>query len=220
MAAEPGSYADFTLARFTEALASPQPVPGGGSAAAVAGSLAAALTVMVASLSVDRPKYAAYAATHERALQAGEAARGRLLQLADEDAAAFATYAAAMKLPRETDAQRETRTAAMDAAARGASTVPLEVVRQLRVLVEHVESLAGRSNLNASSDLDVAALLAQAAARGAGANVIINLSSISDQEAAGAMMSEVESLLDDVESVTARVHGRVQSGDLREPEPS
>jgi formiminotetrahydrofolate cyclodeaminase len=219
MAAEPGSYADFTLARFTEALASPEPVPGGGSAAAVAGSIAASLTVMVASLSVDRPKYAAYAATHARALRAGEETRQRLLELADEDARAFSVYAAAMKLPRESDEERQERTHAMDAAARGASSVPLEVVRQLRMLVEHVESLAGRSNLNASSDLDVAALLAQAAARGAGANVIINLSSIADQEKASQMMAEVESLLDDIEAVTARIHSRVQSG-LRDPEPA
>lgn len=220
MVADPGSYADFTLARFTEALASPEPVPGGGSAAAVAGSIAAALTVMVASLSVDRPKYAAFGDTHRRALRVGEETRARLLELADEDARAFSVFAAAMKLPRETNDERAARSAAMDAAARGAAAVPLEVVRQLRVLVEQVESLAGRSNLNASSDLDVAALLAQAAARGAGANVVINLNSIEDVEDTGEMLSEVGSLLHDIESVTASIHGRVQSGDLRQPEPA
>jgi len=212
-------YADTTLGTFLDLLASAQPVPGGGSASAVAASLAASLVVMVARLSMDRPKYAAYAATHERAVALGEAARHRCLALAGEDAAAYATMAAALRLPRETEEQRLAREEELHAAARLAANVPLELVRECRQLVEQIESLAGRSNLNASSDLDVAALLAQAAARGAGANVIVNLPMVDDSRYSGTTLSELEMLLHAIESVAAAIHAQVGSGGLRTAEP-
>lgn len=218
MAADPGTYADFTLSRFTEALASPEPVPGGGSASAVVASIGAALVVMVARLSLDRPKYASFTATHQRAIAAGESARTRFLELADEDARAFAGFAVAMKMARDTDQERGARAAAMDAAARAAAEVPMEVVRLCRNLLEPLESLAGRSNLNAASDLDVGALLLQAAARGAGANVVINLDSIADDGTTGAIYEELEVHLHRIEELAAQVHGLVPSKDLRVPE--
>jgi formiminotetrahydrofolate cyclodeaminase len=211
-------FADLTVGAFSEVLASAAPVPGGGSASAVAASLAASLTAMVARLSADRPKYASYAKTHARALEAAEASRVRFLALADEDAAAYAAFGDARKLPKETPAEAQARDAAIAAAALKAAEVPMEVVRQCHGLIHEIESLAGRSNLNAASDLDVGALLVHAAARGAGANVIINLPSIPDRKATDAMLSEVESRLHDIESAVARVHGQVRSGNLRGPE--
>jgi formiminotetrahydrofolate cyclodeaminase len=85
-------------------------------------------------------------------------------------------------------------------------------------LIEKVESLTGRSNLNASSDLDVGALLLQAAARGAGANVIINLDSIADDGYTGSLLSELEVCTHQIEEVAAQVHARAHARDLREPE--
>jgi formiminotetrahydrofolate cyclodeaminase len=211
-------FADLTVGAFSEVLASAAPVPGGGSASAVAASLAASLTAMVARLSADRPKYASYGKTHARALEAAEASRVRFLALADEDAAAYAAFGDARKLPKETPAEAQARDAAIAAAALKAAEVPMEVVRQCHGLIHEIESLAGRSNLNAASDLDVGALLVHAAARGAGANVIINLPSIPDRKATDAMLSEVESRLHDIESAVARVHGQVRSGNLRGPE--
>lgn len=211
-------FAEFTVGGFSEVLASAAPVPGGGSASAVAASLAASLTAMVARLSADRPKYAPYVNTHARALEAAEAARVRFLSLADEDAAAYAAFGDARRLPKETTAEIASRDAAIATAALRAAEVPLEVVRQCHGLIHEIESLAGRSNLNAASDLDVAALLIHAAARGAGANVIINLPSIPDRKATDAMLSEVESRLHDIESAVARVHGQVRSGNLLGPE--
>ncbi|MEJ7753047.1 MAG: cyclodeaminase/cyclohydrolase family protein, partial [Candidatus Limnocylindrales bacterium] len=145
MSHEPESYGELTLSEFSERLASADPVPGGGSAAAVAAGLAASLMVMVARLSQDRPRYELYAATYERALAEGERARRRFMELADEDAAAYATFAAAMKLPRETAEEQTERRAQTQAAARTASEIPLLVVRECHRLVREIEALAGRS---------------------------------------------------------------------------
>src|SRR5688500_15077245 len=112
MAISREAFANLTLAEFSERLASSEPVPGGGSAAAVVGSIAAALLSMVARLSLDRPKYEPYRATNERALGAAEAARRRLLELAGEDARAYAGFAGARKMAHDTAEQEAERTRA------------------------------------------------------------------------------------------------------------
>src|SRR5687768_12716139 len=190
---------DLTLAEFIERLASEEPVPGGGSASAVAGSLAAALLAMVARLSLGRPKYVAYESTNERALSLAESARARLLQLADDDANAYGAYAAARKMVKETSDQQAQRAAAIRAAARAASEVPLAVVRECAVLLDEIAVVAGRSNLNAASDLEVGARLCAAAARGAAANVMINLPQVDDERYAGVSTAELNGLLQDIE---------------------
>ena len=211
-------FGDLTLSEFEERLASAEPVPGGGSASAIAGSMAGSLLAMVSRLSADRPKYAAYVATHGRALVVAERARVRLLQLADDDARAYAKFGAARKMPRDTPQEQEAREGATRVAAREASEVPLEVARECARIIDEVEAMAGRSNLNAASDLEVAARLAAAAARGAAANVMINLPMVGDETFRGAAMVEMTKLLEGVDRLAAEVSERVATGTLRQPE--
>jgi formiminotetrahydrofolate cyclodeaminase len=208
----------MTLAEFSEQLASAEPVPGGGSASAIAGALAASLVAMVARLSLDRPKYEPYRATNERALEAAEAARTRLLALADEDARAYGGFSAARKMAHDTPERESARQAATQTAARDASEVPLAIVRECARLLEDVAALAGRSNLNAASDLAVAGRLSAAAAHGAAANVMINLPMVGDERFAGGATAELNDLLRDVDRTVARVTQRVGRGALRTPE--
>jgi formiminotetrahydrofolate cyclodeaminase len=195
----PARFRDLTVDEFVARLASAEPVPGGGSASAVTASLGAALVAMVARLSTGRPKYAQHAALHDWAIAVGTELTERFLALADEDAAA--------------------RTAALRSAARTASEVPMRCVEACLELVQAAEVLAGRSNANASSDLNVASLLGEAAARGAAANVLINLPSIGDPDLEGELMTRVRELLDEVESVAAATREAVGSGEAREPLP-
>jgi methenyltetrahydrofolate cyclohydrolase len=201
---------ELTVQGFTEELASDRPVPGGGSAAAIAAALGASLAAMVARLSVGRPRYEAHAALHEAAMAVAEAARTRFLDLADRDAAAYAALAGALKLPRHTPDEEEVRGEAIRAAARTAAEVPMAIVAECGRAMEMVERLVGRSNANAASDLDVAALLLDAACRGAAANVTVNLPFVKDDAFEGQMLAELRSVRAEVASAAARVHEQTQ----------
>ena len=220
---EPASQAerfrDLTIETFVDRLASAAPVPGGGSASAIAASLGAALVSMVAALSEGREKYAAHAATLSEAGAVGRDLASRFLVLADDDAAAYAAFGAALKMARRTDEETAARAEAIRGAARTAAEVPMACVEACLELAAAAEALAGRSNRNASSDLSVASLLAEAAARGAAANVMVNLSAIGDESYAGVMTARVVGLLREIESLGLETRETVLKGTEREPLP-
>ena len=212
-----GSFRDLTLAEFNEKLASPDPVPGGGSASAVAASVAASLVAMVASLSLNRPKYAEHNALHEVAAPGGLELAKTLLALADEDAVAYAACSFALKLPREAFEDREHRDQQVRATSKVAAEVPLKVVERCRDLLVYAEALAGRSNMNASSDLRVAALLAEAAGHGAAENVLVNLPLVGDDPWVEVATARVNVLLTEIAHLKDRVHEIVSNNERRPP---
>ncbi len=167
--------ADLPARQLIERLATSDPIPGGGSAAALAGAMGAALIQMVVALTAGRPA----AAQHESALaeigRAAMAAQSDLLVLAELDAAAYDAVVSARRLPRGTERERQTRDVQVAAATREATRAPLEAARRSATVLELAERLAPIGNRNAISDVGVGALLAAAALRGAGLNVRINL---------------------------------------------
>ena len=177
-----GTLTDLTVDGFAEAVASHSPAPGGGSAAALAGAVAAGLTAMVCRLSIGRDGVAATDAELARALERSETLRGRFLELVDEDTAAFDAVMEAVRLPKKDEAQRAARRAALERATLNAALVPLESLTAARETLELAAPLAGRANAGAASDLGVAVHLARTAAEGALLNVAINLASLPPSE--------------------------------------
>lgn len=177
------------LDAFVASVASASPTPGGGSVAAHVGALSAALAQMVAGLTVGRKKYADVDAEFRDVAERAAALRQRLSALVELDAQAYAAVSAAYKLPKDTPEAATQREAAITAALIGASEVPLETARACAEVAELAERAASRGNANAVSDAGVAALLAEAACRGAVYNVKINVAALPDR-AAGRALAE------------------------------
>lgn len=170
--------AALTTRQLTGMLASSDPVPGGGCAAAVAGAQGAALVAMVARLALRRTEDEAQAnQLEETARQAGELAE-RLLGLASQDVEAYAQVMRAYRLPRATEAEKEARSVAIHQALSHAAEVPLESVR---AGVSGLELLAGVLPLvpaAALSDAGVAGWMLRACVEGAALNVRANWQSM------------------------------------------
>ena len=187
---------ELTIRSLVERLASSDPVPGGGSASALAGAMGAALVHMVVELSVDRPAAAGHEETLIEMRTAADWWQSELLDLAELDAKAYAAVVVARRLPKESEPEREARAAELAAAIREAIRVPLATAKAASEVLELTGRLAPIGNRNAISDVGVAALLAVTAVRGAALNVQINLPSVSaDDELRGEAASEIEGLL-------------------------
>jgi glutamate formiminotransferase/formiminotetrahydrofolate cyclodeaminase len=159
------------------------------------GSLGAALAQMVAGLTIGRKKYAAVESEmKEMALRAAHLVR-RLAELKNEDSAAYAIVSDAYKLPKDSAEQQTARDAAIQAALIRAAEVPLETARWCAEVAQLAATCAEKGNTNAASDAGVAALLAEAACRGAVYNVRINVSALPDKSAGAALAAEAERLV-------------------------
>lgn len=205
------SSGGVSLSGFISSVSSSSPVPGGGSVAAHAGSLAASLAQMVTGLTIGKKKYAAVEAEMKEAGLRAASLVNRLSALVTRDADAYTAVAGAYKLPKESDAEMSVRQSAIDDALVGAAAVPLETARAAREAADLAELVAMKGNSNALTDAGVAALLADAACRGAAYNVRINVASLSDRQRGTQFLAETAEVVRATSEIAARVAVKVES---------
>jgi formiminotetrahydrofolate cyclodeaminase len=188
--------ADLTVERFLEVLGSDAPTPGGGAAGALAGAVGAALIAMVGRLTVGKPGFADVEDRMRTVVEEADTARRAFLDLADRDAHAFDDVMAAFRLPKEGDADRASRSAAIQAGYERAASVPLEIARAAVDLMTLAEDATSMGNVRAASDGVSAAIHLSCAALCAIANVEINAASLKDPSRRAALLEEVARLRD------------------------
>jgi glutamate formiminotransferase/formiminotetrahydrofolate cyclodeaminase len=184
-----------SVSGFVAAVAGPTAAPGGGSVAAHAGALGAALVQMVAGLTIGKKKYAAVEGEMKEIALTASALVTELSALGPKDAAAYTAVMHAYKLPGETPTDAAAKKDAVTDALLGAAEVPLETARACVRVLDLAVAVAARGNTNAVSDAGVAALMADAACRGAVYNVRINIGSLEDKSKGARLVDECGRLL-------------------------
>ncbi|MFL2946739.1 MAG: cyclodeaminase/cyclohydrolase family protein [Candidatus Poseidoniales archaeon] len=207
-------YSEMTLKEYSDALASGNPTPGGGTASAVALSQGAALTLMVCNLTIGKERWEAgqndalfSKNTAEECIEIG-------YELAAEDALAFDQVMAAFKMSKDTEDEILERKQAIRTQTLNAAVVPMKTAKMALNLLATLPALASTGNANAVTDVGVAGLLLSAACKGALFNVEINLNSLPDE-----MAEDLRNELDDIRmkcrdisrNVMHAVHDRMQS---------
>ena len=185
---------NMTIEQFAMQTASNEPVPGGGSISALAGSLAAALTEMVAGLTIGKKKYADVEEEMKEAVEPMKAVCAQLLDDIKRDSESFDQYMQALTLPKETEEEKAARTEAMQNGLKAAVEVPLSVAKAACSILPYAETMVVKGNKTAVTDALVATMMARTAVLGAGFNVKINLESIKDQEYVDRIGKEVAEL--------------------------
>ena len=172
---------NMTVEQFAMQTASNEPVPGGGSISALAGALAAALTEMVAGLTIGKKKYAEVEEEMKKAVAPMHEICEHLLDDIKRDSESFDLYMQALTLPKETEEEKAARTKAMQDGLKAAVAVPLSVAKRAYEVMPYAEVMVTKGNKTAVTDALVATMMARTAVLGALFNVKINLESIKDE---------------------------------------
>lgn len=202
---------DLPARELIERMATGDPIPGGGSAAALAGAMGAGLMRMVVALTAGRPGAAEHETDLAEIAVAAATCQSELLNLVELDSAAYDSVIRARRLPRETDLERQARAVQIVAATREATRAPLQTARIAERVLALGERLAPIGSRNAISDVGVGAMLASAALRGAVLNVQINLPSLgADDPLHSEAADEVARLLDGLDARERTIRERVE----------
>ena len=172
---------NMTVEQFAMQTASNEPVPGGGSISALAGALAAALTEMVAGLTIGKKKYAEVEEEMKKAVAPMHEICEHLLDDIKRDSESFDLYMQALTLPKETEEEKAARTKAMQDGLKAAVAVPLSVAKRAYEVMPYAEVMVTKGNKTAVTDALVATMMARTAVLGALFNAKINLESIKDE---------------------------------------
>lgn len=206
---------DKKVKDFCDVLASKEPAPGGGSAAALSGVLGASLTVMVGNLTFGKKAYDALEPEirdqFEQDHRTMEMVRMELMKLIDEDTQAFNHYMEAVKKPKDTMEEQEAREKAMEQAALHTLEVPLKVAQSCLMILKHQLTYVMYGNKNAVSDIGVGALLAFAGVEGAALNVKINLPGIRDEAVKNDVSEKIENCLNEARILETKIQVMVNN---------
>jgi glutamate formiminotransferase/formiminotetrahydrofolate cyclodeaminase len=209
--AAPARLMSMTASRFVDEVSTESPAPGGGSVAALMGSLGAALATMVANLTVGKAGYENAWEELAGMAERGQVVKDRLARAVDEDTDAFNRVMDAMRLPKGTPEQQAERDRAIEAANKAAAEVPLQTARHCLAAIELADIAADKGNRNSSSDAGVAALAGRAGVDGAVLNVLINLGGIKDGAFRKRCVAETSTLSADARRLCDAVQARVVS---------
>jgi glutamate formiminotransferase/formiminotetrahydrofolate cyclodeaminase len=187
---DPRPLISQSLADFVHETSTDSPAPGGGSVAALCGSLSAALSGMVALLTVGKKGHEKAQDEMKALAETAQPLKDACLRAIDDDTAAFNDVMAAIRLPKATPDEARARHDAVVAATKRATEVPLDVLKRMPEALDLAEAAAARGNRNSLSDAGVASLAAKAAAEGAWYNVLINLATLEDEGYRERVLSE------------------------------
>jgi formiminotetrahydrofolate cyclodeaminase len=186
---------DKSIQLFLEELASHEATPGGGSAAAVMGATAAALTSMVCNLTIGKPKYSAVESDMKVLLAKSEVLREKFTAMIKADVEGFNQVMLAYGLPKESREDKERRTAAIQAALKEATEVPLACAIASAEVISLSQEAAEKGNTNVITDAGVSVVSAHAALKSSALNVYINVGSIRDKRYGAEKLAELEKIL-------------------------
>ena len=201
--------AEMTVTQFADVLASNAPAPGGGSTAALAGALGAALTAMVCRLTEGRKKYEEFEAHVLEVKEKATRLQAQFIDVMDRDTEAFMVISNAYGMPKATDEEKAARSAAIQAGLVKSTETPMEMMELSAETIALTESLLGKFNTASASDLGVGALTLRTAVQGAWLNVLINIGSLKDKELADQYRAKGQALVDQVVAAADRVYAEV-----------
>ena len=201
--------AEMNVTQFAAVLASDAPAPGGGSTAALAGALGAALTAMVCELTVGKKQFAEVREDLLAVQAKASRLQERFLDVMDRDTDAFLVVSNAFAMPKVTDEEKAARSAAIQKGLEGCTATPFEMMVLAAETIELTESLLGRFNTASASDLGVGALSLRTAVQGAWLNVLINIGSLKNKELAEDYRAKGSALVERVVAAADRVYEQV-----------
>ncbi|MDD5035311.1 MAG: cyclodeaminase/cyclohydrolase family protein [Methylococcaceae bacterium] len=201
---------DKPVQQFLDELASKAPTPGGGGAAALMGAMGAGLVSMVCNLTLGKKNYEAVETEMRAALEQAENLRARLTDMIQADKEVFDRVMSAYGLPKETDAQKQSRSEAIQAALKAATDVPLACAKCCAELIDLSRVVAEKGNKNVISDAGVAVLAGYGALKSAALNVYVNAGAIKDEAFVRGCLSELDAVLTGMDVSTEEIYRQVK----------
>ena len=207
--ANPDNLVNLTFTEFADELASDSPAPGGGSVAAVCVAMSGALSAMVSNLTIDKKGYEKVQTEAKEYGELGQAIKERAISAVDEDTQAFYVMMDAMRLPKKSDEQKAFRAKAIENATKDAILIPLKTLEICWDAVQLAAKVEVVGNTNALSDAGVAALTANAGAKAAYLNVMINMGGISDENFVKDVSTKAKDLVDKINKLALDIEKNV-----------